>query len=230
MPLGAVTAAAGIGGALISRDASLQAARIQSDAADRSRAALEEARADTKRELQPYSDVGKKALYTLSDFYGLNDGGGALSDSALARFRESPDYKFALSEGIRGVNQGAAASGQLFSGAAKKSLAKYAGGLASTNLGNYLGRLRDLAGLGETAGANVGNSALSTARSIADTNIAGGEAAASGIIGGANAINTGIGDTLSNLATYRAAYGGSPTSSSYKTAGNELDRYIYGTG
>lgn len=214
MPMEIALSAAGIGGALISANAAGEASRRQTAAADRATAALTEANRQTTQRLQPFSDVGKSALYTLADFYGLRGGGGALSADSLARFRESPDYKFALSEGIKGVNQGAAATGQLFSGATKKALAKYTSGLASTNLGNYLTRLRDLAGLGETASANSGNATLSTGRGLADTALARGEAGAAGTIGTANAINQGIGDTLSNLTLYRQLYG-SPTSSSY---------------
>lgn len=210
MPIGAaIGAVAGsVGGALISSSASKKAAQIQGEAANKATDVQERMFQQTREDLAPYNAVGQGALTTLANFYGINSDGtpstdGALSAGALEAFRNSPDYQFALTEGVKGIDRSAASKGLLLSGGQLKGVTDYASGLATTNLNNYLTRLRDLAGLGENAGAQTGNLALSTGRGIADTTLAGGEAAASGVVGSANAFSSGINNVINNLSALK---------------------------
>lgn len=117
--------------------------------------------------LQPYQTVGKGAVYSLADLYGLPteknpEGGQPLSDEALAAFERSPDYQFALQQGIKAHDASAAAKGNLLSGGAERERTEFASGLASQNFGNYFSRLFQLSQLGEGAAADSGNAMLHT--------------------------------------------------------------------
>lgn len=124
--------------------------------------------------MSPYTQAGAGATYSLADLYGLPtasnpQGGQPLSDSSLEAFRNSPDYAFALKEGVRATDMGAAAKGGLLSGGAQKGLTEFGQGLASQQFGNYFNRLLQLSQMGEGASEYVGNADLATGRGIADT-------------------------------------------------------------
>lgn len=221
MPLGLLTAGATLIGGVISAGAASDAAKVQGAAADKATATQLKMYETTRDDLKPFADVGRSATYSLADLYGLPtpqnpEGGQPYSQSSLDAFSKSPDYKYAYDEGLRGVEASAAARGNLQSGGTLKALQERGMGLASQNFGNYVSRLSDLARLGYGAAGATGSAALSTGRGVADTTMAAGEAGASGIVGGANAINTSLGDTASNLAlAYRRA---NPTQSAYTSS------------
>jgi hypothetical protein len=73
--------------------------------------------------------------------------GGAPNYNA---FFDSPDYQYALGQGINALDRSAAARGRLYSGGYGQDLTKYAQGMATQNLGNYLNRLSGIAGVGQT--------------------------------------------------------------------------------
>jgi hypothetical protein len=164
--------------AAASRDATAQQAR-QFDAAtaeqsrqfDASQAAIREGTANAnvaQREAfansntlnQPSLVTGNSALTRLAQLYGVDTVGadGATSPGnpgagvdPNATFYQSPDYQFALSQGVKGVDAGASARHMLDSGATRKAEIKYAGNLASGQFGSYAQRLASLAGIGQDA-------------------------------------------------------------------------------
>jgi hypothetical protein len=159
----------------------------------------------TREDLQPYAGTGGHALTSIADMYGLPNpknpaGGQAFSDSALAAFRNSPDYQVALKEGVRARDLSAAAKGNLLSGGQEKRLAEYGSDLASMKFGQYMNRLYDLAGMGQKAAAGQGAAAGRTGSALADLALDAGESRASGSVGSANAITGGINGITSNLA------------------------------
>ena len=98
---------------------------------------------DLAREDQmPWLQAGQRALHQLEQ---LNSGN-------FSSFTASPDYQFALTEGLKGLDRSAAARGALWSGGADADRMAYASGLATQNYGNYYNRLASLAGLGQTTG------------------------------------------------------------------------------
>lgn len=201
MPTGAL-----IGGTVLSAGTSLLGGLAQKSAADKATQVQKDALAATRADLAPYNATGKSAMTTLGSFYGLDPTGGGnngqmVSDAALEAFKRSPDYQFALAEGIKARDQGAAAKGLLLSGGAQKELAQFSSGLASQNLGNYLNRLYQIAGLGENAAAQTGNAAVSSAKGMAATELGSGEALASGLIGAGNAVNKGVSSYVDNLSS-----------------------------
>lgn len=130
--------------------------------------------ADLKAGMSPYTNAGAGATYSLADLYGLPtpsnpQGGQPLSDESLNAFRAAPDYQFALKEGVRATDMGAAAKGGLLSGGAQRGLTEFGQGLASQQFGNYFNRLLQLSQMGENASEFVGNAEQATGRGIADT-------------------------------------------------------------
>jgi hypothetical protein len=203
MPWG-IAAAAVIGG-IAQGVSSSNAADAQTQAADQANATQLEMYNQTRKDLLPYSKGGR------SDFLAYNRlinspayiNGPQLTESAL---RATPGYQFTENQGLKSVQNSAAARGLGVSGAALKGAAAYSTGLANntyqqnfqdmvTNQTNAANRLLSGASLGENAaaqtgnyatqtGANIGNNLIGAGNAIAGANIATGNA----IAGGANSI------------------------------------------
>jgi hypothetical protein len=150
--------------------------------------------------LQPYMDVGKGATYTLGQLTG---GNGNQPD--YSSFYKDPSYNFAQQQGELGIERGANARGLNLSGGTLKDLATFNSGLASQQYGNYFNRLMGLSQIGQNAtntNANLvtGNASNNTtsAGQIGNSMQGVGQAQASGIVGGANAITGGLNSGVSN--------------------------------
>lgn len=203
MPIGAIIGGvASIGGALISANASSNAADAQKDAADKAAATTLQMYRTTRKDLKPYSMIGLGAGRTLAGLYGLTPGSTAFGDREMAAFQNSPDYKIAFDEAMRGVNSHAAASGMLKSGNTLRALQDRASDLGTMKLQSYADRLQSMMGMGENAAAKTGSAAMSTGGSLANLALAAGEAQASGAIGQGN-IWSGL---LSNLGAGAQGY------------------------
>lgn len=149
--------------------ASQNASQMQKDMFD-------EVRADQK----PYMEAGNKALSGLMGLTGL---GGA--DTAQL-MKQDPSYQFRLNQGLDGVQSGAAAQGNLLSGATQKALMNYGQDYASQEYGNAFNRLSSITGMGQNAAAGVGNAGMQTSQAMANNTMAGANAQAAGIIGAGN--------------------------------------------
>lgn len=121
-----------------------------------------------RADLQPWMTTGGQANTASANLLGL--GGQDAQAAAMANFQTSPGYDFRLSEGLRGVDAGAAAKGMLRSGATLKAEQKYGEGLAASEFDSYYNRLFGLSKLGESAAAGVGAGELSTGQGIANAN------------------------------------------------------------
>lgn len=170
-----------------------------------------------KTNFQPYLNAGNQATYTL----GQLTGGGINDKPDYSSFFNSPDYNFAQSQGQKGVINAANAQGVGLSGGTLKDLATFNSGLASQQYGNYFNRLMQLSQIGQNAAGGLGNlatgqatNATSASAGIGNTIQGVGQAQASGIVGGTNAITGAIGGGTSNalMANY---LGQNP--SAYKT-------------
>jgi hypothetical protein len=111
----------------------------------------------------------------------------------MSRFFASPDYQFRRDEGIRGIEQGAAARGGALSGNALRGVSAFNSNLASQEFGSYINRLMDMAGLGTAATANVGNAMNANAGAQMGAQQQIGDARASGIMGTTNSIANAVG-------------------------------------
>ena len=207
---------------LLGASAAKKAAGIQADAANKATDTQLAMYKDAKGNLQPFTDAGKGATYTLAAMYGLptpqNPGGSQpFNDVSLAAFRNSPDYKFAMDEAINKVNAEASARGQLLSGNQLDAVTRTAEGVATGNFGNYITELNRIASLGESAGSQTGNFSIETGKSVAANTIAAGDAQASGVLGQFKSLSSGANNAFNNLGlVYQQQFGsggayGNPT-------------------
>jgi len=123
--------------------------------------------------LSPYMDVGQGALSPLSAMLtgrSYDPETGEFTELSpeerYASFEKSPGYQFRFDEGMRGAQYGLNALGSLASGGALKELSQYGQGLASSEYGNYINNLQQLAGIGQTASSQSANIATGTAGQI----------------------------------------------------------------
>jgi hypothetical protein len=138
-------------------------------------------------------------IQQLSAIPGSVQGGGgqtAPGSPSLSRFWASPDYNFRRDEGMRGLEQSAAARGGAFSGNALRGLNEYNSNLASGEFGNYFNRLATLAGFGQVATGQAGNAVGNAGNNMANLNLQQGDARASGIMNGVNAITGSVNNGL----------------------------------
>src|SRR5208282_6693811 len=101
--------------------------------------------------------------------------------SALTQY---PGYQFGLQQGNLAQQQSAASQGLLLSGSQLQAAQTFGQNYAMQNAWNpYVSQLSSLAGLGENAAATTGNIGATTGTSVAQTQLAAGQAAASGTVG-----------------------------------------------
>lgn len=189
-------AAAVVGGALIGSQASRQASSAQSDAASQA-ASLEKQQFERQVELQaPFREAGLRALTKL-------EGASDYTPFGMQQFQADPGYAFRLSEGMKALDQQAAARGGLMSGNALRAAQQYGQNLGSQEYQNAfnryqaerqakLGPLQSLAGVGQTSANTIGAAGQQYATNAGQALGAGAQARSSGYIGQANAITGGV--------------------------------------
>lgn len=161
---------------------------------------------------------------------------------------QTPGYQFTLDQGLKAVQNSAAARGLGTSGAALKGASSYATGLANstyndvfsralntfnTNYGsaaNRVNRLNTLVGNGQNAAATNGSLGANAMSSIGDTLMSGANAAAAGRVGSANAIANGLSGAGSNALLYGMMQNNAAPASSgtYGGWGNSLPSFGVG--
>lgn len=135
----------------------------------------------------------------------------------------APNYDFMLNQGLGAVNNSASLTGGLVGGNALKGINDYAQNYASngyqqaynnynTNQTNIFNRLSSIAGLGQTSNGQTATAGTTLAGNIGSAQMAGGAAAAAGIVGSSNALTSG----LNNAAGWYLS--GTPTSSTAPTS------------
>ena len=194
------TAAAIVGGSLISANASNRAAKEQARAL-REGAAAEERMYNRGVELQePFRQVGVNALPDLV-------AASKYDPFTLEKFRASPGYAFRLKEGLRAIENSALASGMGRSGSTLRGLTRYGQELGSEEFMNAFNRyqtnrsaemnpLLSLAGAAQTSSNTLSDAAGRLGEQIGSNLIQGGVARASGYMGTANALAGGLSQYL----------------------------------
>ena len=168
---------------------------------------------ETQANLRPFRMAGEDALSRIA---AMRSGS---PDSGWQDFIRSPDYQFRFNEGNRAFENSAAARGGLLSGNAIRGQTQFGQNFAAGEFGNYWNRLFNQAQLGQQAATGAGGLATNQAGQIGNTTqgisntIQGiGQAQASGIVGGANALTGAVGSGVQNylLMNYlnRSSYGG----------------------
>jgi hypothetical protein len=194
MPVAAplAMAAATVGSALIGSSAAKKGMKAEV-AANREALALQERLFNLQRQdSEPWRRFGAQSL---GDAYGMLQPG--------YDHTTSPGYQFRLSEGLRGVENSAAARGILQSGGTLKGIERYAEGMAAGDYGDRFNRLSTLAGMGSAANSQSAQAGTSYAN--AGSNILGniGQARSSGYAGQAAAWQQGLGSLGSILGGMR---------------------------
>jgi hypothetical protein len=160
---------------------------------------------------QPYQQAGVNALNKLQ---GMAD----YTMFGPEQFTKDPGYGFRLAEGQKALDRQAAARGGLISGGALKAAQRYGQDMGSQEYSNAfnryqlersakLGPYQSLAGVGQTAantmganagqfGSNVGNTLGTYGTNVGNLMTSGGAARASGYVGGANALTSGLNQYL----------------------------------
>ncbi len=184
---------------------------FQREAMGNQRQDLLDAEQRAKEYGQPWYDTGKNAL---ADYSNLFSGARAEAQPGTMSFvnpaknisfgdyMRSPEYQFAMEEGTRAVERGAAAKGRLYSPSTAKELTRYGQGVASQQFGNYYNRaenafnnyanrLAALAGVGQTQANTSGQNAYNTGNSLAQASQGTAGRIGDAITAGANARATG---------------------------------------
>ena len=133
------------------------------DAARASQRGADAATAEQRRQFDmarqdqmPWLQAGQEALGMQQRFLAGDFSG----------FERSPDYAYALQEGFKGLDRGAAAAGGLWSGGADADRIKLGQGLATQNANNYWNRLAGLSNTGQTTAGNLGSLGANMASNI----------------------------------------------------------------
>ena len=155
--------------ALVGGYAANQAADAESAGFDRAIAEGARQYDTTRSDLMPWLTAGQGALNQLSN--------------PTANFSASPDYEFRRSEGMRDIGNSFSARGGAQSGNALRALSEYNSSLASGEFGNWWNRQAGLAGVGQTAGTNLGQFGANTAANAGNFLAGQGASRASGVLG-----------------------------------------------
>lgn len=107
--------------------------------------------------------------------------------AAFDRFRATPGYQFNLTEGARALDASASARGGLFSGKAGLDMTRYGQNYADRTYNDYMNRLGQLSGVGQTQTNTNAQYGQQVAQSAGQNLMAGANARASGLIGATNA-------------------------------------------
>jgi len=193
--------AAIVGSSLLGSNAASSAASTQAAAADRA-AELQNAQyQQTRQDQMPWMQAGQTALNALTPLatnytpFGMN------------QFQQDPGYQFRLSEGLKQLGHTAGARGGLISGQTLKGIQDYAQNSASNEYTNAFNRyqaerqarlapLQSLAGVGQSTAAQLGQAGAANAGAVGNYLTGGAAVNAAGMVGGANALTSGLGTYL----------------------------------
>lgn len=211
--------AAAVGGSLVSGYMNSKAAKSGAKAQTAAdQAALDEQKREfdqTQQNIAPYLASGTNAL-GLQQAYLSGDTSG---------FDQSPDYRFAVQQGTKQLDAGAASKGNLWGGGADADRIALGQGLATQYANNYWNKLSGLASTGMGAASTLGSLDANYANNTGNLLQNQGQANASGIVGSSNA----WGNVLGQLGNLYGQYGGTGTpvggSASSYSLGNNVGSY-----
>ena len=181
-------------------DAARSAGNTQADAANRAAdLQYKQYQEDVARQ-KPFYDVGVNALPELVK-------ASKYTPFGMQQFQQDPGYAFRLKEGQQALDRQAAARGGLISGGALKAAQRYGQEMGSqeyTNAFNRyqaerqarLGPLQSLTGMGQTTAQQIGAAGSNMAGNVGNAIGSAAAARASGYVGGANALTSGLGTYL----------------------------------
>lgn len=212
------TAAAVIGAAGVGAWGASEAADKQVGASERGFALTQEMFDQIRGDLSPFTAAGKDTLPFIKSMLGIGAEGGMNPDQIMAMLEKLPGYQFVKQQGLNAVMNQFGAKGLGFSGASAKGVADWVTGLADNTYGTQLNRLLGVAQMGQNSAAQTGAFGMQAAGQMNENLLFGGNAAAAGIMGGANAIGGGLNNLVQmqmlnkilKQGGYTGLYGNSP--------------------
>jgi len=147
-------------GAVISAAITMEGASSASDkiqtAAELAIGTQKQAGWEQKQLQEPFVNLGKDAIPTLENLLGINKPGQRGAGPSPQQTLEGlPGYQFAKTQGIDAAKAGGASMGMALSGNTLQGITDRATGLADQTYGDEINRLMGIAGLGESAAANL---------------------------------------------------------------------------
>lgn len=218
MPIAAgITAAGALGSAAIGYFGAQSASDKQAQAAANALDFQKQVYAQNQQSLSPWINTGSKAAYSLADLYGLGPNGSQGVNDAFDAFTKLPAYQFPLQQGMLALTRNLNAQGKNMSGAQAREAQQFGQGLASQYLmSNYVSPLQQMSGLGVNAASSLAGANNQSASQIGNSYGNIGAAQASGIVGGTNALTSGLQGGANSLALYSAlGQGGGGSSATY---------------
>jgi hypothetical protein len=193
-------AGAVVGSSLIGSRAASSAADVQAAASDRAAELQYQQFRESTALQEPWRQAGQRALTKL-------EGAVDYTPFSYNAFTADPGYAFRLAEGQKALERSAAARGGLMSGATGKALTRYGQEMGSQEYTNAFNRyqteraarlqpLQSLAGVGQTSAQQMGQAGQTMAGNVGEALTSGAAARASGYVGGANALTSGLGTYL----------------------------------
>ncbi len=202
-----------LGGGLYAADAAGDAAQAQANSANRAADLQHQQFLLQQLQQEPFRQAGLAGQNRLLDLMGLSGNTGAegygkyAKDFSASDFEQDPGYAFRLKEGLKSIDQQAAARGGLISGAALKAAGRYGQDMASdeyqnafnryqVNRSNQINPLQAFAGQAQSATNALGQAGQNYATNAGNAYMNAGNARASGYVGQANALNDALGGAV----------------------------------
>lgn len=120
----------------------------------------------------------------------------ATDETQYGGYTKTPGYDFRLNEGLSALQNSAAARGDLFGGQTGQDLVGYGQDYATNEYQNYLAKLRDLAGMGQSSAGQTAVAGQNYATGMSNAYANMGNAQAAGYTGMANSVNNAISNGL----------------------------------
>lgn len=155
---------------------------------------------ETKEQLLPFIEGGVPGFEKQQALSGAL--GPEAQAQAFADFQEDPGTQFLREQGLRLINTGAAAGGNLGGGERLRELTKFSQGLALQDLGNRFNQLGAVTGTGLSAASALGGVGTGAAKGISQALISAGEGKAAGLTGQAAGLRSGITDVARGIAGF----------------------------
>lgn len=143
---------------------------------------------------QPQQTAGVNAVNALSAAQGLN---GQAPD--YSGFENMPGYQFAVTQGTLAAERAASAQGAAYTPNTAIAVGNQITGTAMQDYNTYISQLLSTAGLGSTANQNLQGAQLQTSANVSQLQQNTGQAAASGVTSGSNAVAGQVGNVVSAL-------------------------------
>jgi hypothetical protein len=179
-----------------------RAADAQVDAANAASATQLGMFNQTRKDNMPWMQAGQgglNSLMGLMNFQQGSDGSWTQSTDPNAYktyLQRDPGYQVRMTEGLKALENSAAARGNLLSGNTLKDITRFGQDYASNEFGNAYNRLAGLSGTGQATGQYLGGLRSELGNQVGNNTMTAGAARASGYMGQYNVMNNSINQIL----------------------------------